>query len=166
MKKRIDECSCGCGGASGGCQDKNSKNYMFFQNLKTLHHSVGELLKMNPSELDALLSDGHAWAVDHITTSADDVEEVYHFVTSALGHKDLDTSDAYNSQRPQFVPVTFNNHSEMKNFVREIIRKVKDGYRLYSKKKHAGKRRNMGTFSSLTAAKEHEKDINYFKHRA
>ena len=36
----------------------------------------------------------------------------------------------------------------------------------YSKKKHDGKRRNMGTFPTLTAAKEHEQDINYFKHQA
>lgn len=163
MKKRLNECGCGCGGAAGGCQDDRSENYMFFQNLKTLHHAVEELLKMDPAELDALLSDGHDWAVDHITTSADDVEEVYHFVTSAIGHEDMDMhdmDDAYNSQQPHFVPVTFNNHDEMKNFIREIIRKVKGGYRLYS---HSG--RNLGTFDSKSAAKKHEREVQYFKHK-
>jgi hypothetical protein len=47
-----------------------------------------------------------------------------------------------------------------------MIRKLKNGeYRLYSKKQDpkTGKRRNLGTFSSLAAAKEHERDVQYFK---
>jgi hypothetical protein len=82
-------------------------NYMFFQNLKTIHHAIGELLNMDPSKIDSLLSNGHAWAVDHISTSADDVEEVYHFLTTNCG---CDHSDKYNTQQPQFVPVDFKNH--------------------------------------------------------
>lgn len=103
--KRLNECGCGCGGAKGGCQDKESQNYMFFQNLETIQHAVSELLTMDQSQVDALLSNGHAWAVDHITTSADDIEEVYHFLTTNMGHE-----DAYNSQEPQFVPISFGNH--------------------------------------------------------
>jgi hypothetical protein len=47
-----------------------------------------------------------------------------------------------------------------------MIRKLKSGkYRLYSRKKDAktNKRRNLGTFSSLAAAKKHEREIQYFK---
>ena len=47
-----------------------------------------------------------------------------------------------------------------------MIRKLKSGkYRLYSRKKDArtGRRRNLGTFSSLAAAKRHERAIQYFK---
>ena len=47
-----------------------------------------------------------------------------------------------------------------------MIRKLKSGeYRLYSKKKdvHTNKRRNLGTFSTLAAAKKHEQEIQYFK---
>ncbi len=49
-----------------------------------------------------------------------------------------------------------------------IIKKLPNGkYRLYSKKKDKnGKRRNLGTFDSISAAKDREKDINYFKHNA
>ena len=46
-----------------------------------------------------------------------------------------------------------------------MIRKIKSGkYRLYSRKKDAktGKRRNLGTFSSL-AAKKHERAVQFFK---
>lgn len=48
-----------------------------------------------------------------------------------------------------------------------MIRKLKSGeYRIYSRKKNpkTNKRRNLGTFSSLEAAKKHEKAIQYFKH--
>jgi hypothetical protein len=47
-----------------------------------------------------------------------------------------------------------------------MIRKLKSGeYRLYSRKKDAktGKRKNLGTFNSLEAAKRHERDVQFFK---
>jgi hypothetical protein len=47
-----------------------------------------------------------------------------------------------------------------------MIRKLKSGkYRLYSRKRDArtGRRRNLGTFASLAAAKRHERAIQYFK---
>lgn len=48
-----------------------------------------------------------------------------------------------------------------------MIRKLKSGdYRIYSRRKNpkTGKRRNLGTFKSLAAAKKHERAIQYFKH--
>jgi hypothetical protein len=47
-----------------------------------------------------------------------------------------------------------------------MIRKLKSGeYRLYSLKKDesTGKRRNLGTFSTLEKAKQHEREVQYFK---
>lgn len=47
-----------------------------------------------------------------------------------------------------------------------MIRKLKSGeYRLYSKKKDpkTNKRRNLGTFNTLEAAKKHEQEIQHFK---
>jgi len=47
-----------------------------------------------------------------------------------------------------------------------MIRKLPSGgYRLYSRKKDpkTGKRKNLGTFSSLAAAKKHEKAVQFFK---
>jgi hypothetical protein len=49
-----------------------------------------------------------------------------------------------------------------------MIRKLKSGeYRLYSRKKdrRTGKRRNLGTFSSLKKAKQHERAVQFFKRR-
>ena len=49
-----------------------------------------------------------------------------------------------------------------------MIRKLSSGkYRLYSKKKTAaGKRKNLGAFSSRAAAEKHERAVQYFKRAA
>ena len=47
-----------------------------------------------------------------------------------------------------------------------MISKLATGeYRLYSRKKNprTGKRRNLGTFRTLDAAKKHERAVQYFK---
>lgn len=82
--------------------NENKDNYMFFQNLKTIKEAVDEMLAMDPKMVDMILSNGHDWANDHISTSKDDTEEVYNFLkskTSALvaeklkgGQKKLDAN--------------------------------------------------------------------------
>jgi hypothetical protein len=47
-----------------------------------------------------------------------------------------------------------------------MIRKLTSGkYRLYARKKNpsTGRRRNLGTFPSRTAAEKHERAVQYFK---
>jgi hypothetical protein len=49
-----------------------------------------------------------------------------------------------------------------------MIRKLASGqYRLYSRKKDpkTGRRKNLGTFSSRTAAEKHERAVQFFKRR-
>ena len=49
-----------------------------------------------------------------------------------------------------------------------MIRKLKSGeYRLYARKVNpkTGRRRNLGTFRSRTAAEKHEKAVQFFKRR-
>jgi hypothetical protein len=49
-----------------------------------------------------------------------------------------------------------------------MIRNLKSGeYRLYSRKidPKTGKRRNLGTFSTRTAAEKHERAVQFFKHK-
>ena len=80
---------------------ENKDNYMFFQNLKTIRDAVDEMLALDPSMVDMILSDGHDWANDHIATSKDDVEEVKNFLTSKKvvaeklkgGQKKLDVAE-------------------------------------------------------------------------
>lgn len=54
--------------------------YMFFGNLKTIKSRIDEMLQMDPIKVESVLKDGHAWAVDHIATSKDDIEEVADFL--------------------------------------------------------------------------------------
>jgi len=65
-----------------------TENYMFFANISNIKRMCEEILEMDPSMVDTTLTDGHGWAVDHIATSKDDVEEVYGFLksSSALSH--------------------------------------------------------------------------------
>jgi hypothetical protein len=49
-----------------------------------------------------------------------------------------------------------------------MIRKLKSGkYRLYSRKldPRTGKARNLGTFDTRKHAEQHERAVQYFKHR-
>lgn len=131
-------------------------NYMFFQNLKTIHHAIGELLEMDHTKIDQMLNDGHAWAVDHIATSADDVEEVYHFLSSNCG---CNHSDDYNSQKPQFVPADFKNH--LQGMVSERIEHI-DGKWIVKPKKgnHV-----LGTHPTKKAALKQLAAIEISKHK-
>jgi hypothetical protein len=59
-------------------------HYMFFENLKIIKNGVEELMKMDKDKIEALLSNGHDWANDHIATSKDDVEEVHNFFKTKM----------------------------------------------------------------------------------
>jgi hypothetical protein len=54
--------------------------YMFFENLKIIKNAVDKMLQLDEKTVDAILANGHDWAADHISTSKDDVEEVYNFL--------------------------------------------------------------------------------------
>jgi hypothetical protein len=48
----------------------------------------------------------------------------------------------------------------------DVIRKLSTGkYRLYSRKRNprTGRRKNLGTFGSLAAARRHERAVQFFK---
>jgi hypothetical protein len=49
--------------------------------------------------------------------------------------------------------------------VQRMIRKIAQGYRLYSRKKDpkTGHRRNLGTFRTREEAEKHERAVQYFK---
>lgn len=57
------------------------KNYMFFKNIQNIKRMADEILMMDPEEVDSVLNDAN-WAADHISTSKDDIEEVYNFLWS------------------------------------------------------------------------------------
>ena len=82
----------------GDMESGESLNYMFWQNLKTIHHASGELLEMNQQQIDDMCANGHAWAVDHISSSADDIEEVYHFFEANINDYNGETEGGYEDE--------------------------------------------------------------------
>jgi len=60
-------------------EHKETQNYMFFGNLQTMKRLIDKMLEMDESEIDEILKE-HNWALDHIATSKDDVEEVFNFL--------------------------------------------------------------------------------------
>jgi hypothetical protein len=71
----------------------------------------------------------------------------------------------HHSSRP-FPPNRSDYFSNAERIYPRMIRKLKSGdFRLYSRKKDAstGKRKNLGTFSTLEQAKQHEREVQYFK---
>lgn len=89
-------------------EEKELHNYMFFQHLMTIRDAIDDLIKMDRSTVDQILQDGHAWAVDHITTSVDDIEEVYHFLknrSSEISQMEPETDS--------IIPLTTKNSSKM-----------------------------------------------------
>lgn len=67
---------------------RKQDSYMFFGNLQTLKRSIDHLLRMDQATVDRILANGHNWAEDHISTSKDDVEEVYNFLVNHVGHQE------------------------------------------------------------------------------
>jgi hypothetical protein len=72
--------------------EEGTQNYMFFGNLKTIKRLVDEMLEMDEAEVDSMLTNGHNWALDHIATSKDDVEEVFNFLA---GHSEEHKEEHY-----------------------------------------------------------------------
>jgi hypothetical protein len=61
-------------------RDDGINNYMVFSNLEQMKEQIEEILTMDRHMVDQILNDDHNWAVDHIATSKDDVDEVYNFL--------------------------------------------------------------------------------------
>lgn len=60
------------------------ENYMFFQNLHTMKREIEAMLALDHAKVDAILHEGHGWALDHIATSADDILEVSNFLKNSV----------------------------------------------------------------------------------
>ena len=75
----------------GSSEHSDEQYYMFFQNLASIKHYIDEIMKYDPSDIDALLRGGHDWAADHIATSKDDIGEVAEWIRNEMG--DGDTED-------------------------------------------------------------------------
>jgi hypothetical protein len=97
-------------------EHQEQEHYMFFANLENIHRMCEEILQMDPNEIDHILSDGHGWAVDHIATSKDDVEEVFGFLKT-------------HSEKPSHFDSMNNPHfdtEEMKTESKSVVKNFKN----------------------------------------
>jgi hypothetical protein len=79
-------------------EERDSNNYVFFNGLKTISHATSNMINMDYTTVDSILSDGHGWALDHVSTSANDIESVYHFLANELNAYDGDTDGGYEDE--------------------------------------------------------------------
>ncbi len=144
---------CGCGSMKGDCQKPEGS---------MAKHDAMECADDAQAVADMIQDTDNLpeWLEAKITLAADYMNRVKDYLTHYKQHGDMMPGFGGNITQPQFVPVDMPADGNMKQFIREVIRKVKDGYRLYS---HKG--RNLGTFDSKSAAKKHEREVQYFKHR-
>jgi len=80
-------------------EHQENENYMFFANVENICRMCQEILEMDRESVDQILSDGHGWAVDHVATSKDDMEEVFGFLKT---HKKDDQMKMH-SMDPKFI---------------------------------------------------------------
>jgi Holliday junction resolvase RusA-like endonuclease len=81
-------------------EHQETQNYMFFGNLQTIKRLVDKMLEMDESELDNILKE-HNWALDHIATSKDDIEEVFNFLA---GHNEPHDDEEYDYRVKEETP--------------------------------------------------------------
>ena len=68
-------------------ENNGTQNYMFFNNLNTIKRLVDEMLDMDESMIDSLLSE-HDWASDHISVANENIEHVFNFLSSMNGNEE------------------------------------------------------------------------------
>lgn len=122
---KIDECGCGGNAENQEWNEREMENYMFFGNLKTIKMTIDKMMQMNPNEVNALLTDGHDWAADHVATSKDDIQEVADFLVNALSKKGQVHSHSHMSGMPVFVH-TFESFTHI-NEAKKTKKKDQDG---------------------------------------
>lgn len=57
-------------------------NYMFFANLKNICNMAQEILSMDKSKIDQMLTDEHDWATDHVSSAKENLEHVHDWLKS------------------------------------------------------------------------------------
>lgn len=69
-----------------------TENYMFFNNLNAIKRSVDEMLQMDESKIDSILSE-HDWASDHISVANENIEHVFNFLSDPKLESNINESE-------------------------------------------------------------------------
>jgi hypothetical protein len=82
-------------------EENRSSRYMFFSNLEQMKRQCELLLKLDESEIESILEDGHDWAQDHIAEAKNNMDQVFDFIMNQTegGDSDSDYDDMVNEGR-------------------------------------------------------------------
>ena len=113
-------------------ENERALNYMFFQNLEQLKRQAELLLDINKNQINTILEDGHDWAEDHISSSKENLDQVFDFLMNKINKKSFDESIE------SFTEPFLNENSGGKNCAdtdKGCIRKRKSGWVILNNKK-------------------------------
>ena len=60
--------------------ESGGENYMFFSNLEQIKRQCDLLLSFDQDMINQLLSNGHDWADDHVSTAKENMDQVFDFI--------------------------------------------------------------------------------------
>jgi len=151
VKKRLNECGCGCGGARSGCQKPEGS---------MAKHDAMECAEDAQAVANMIQDTDNLpeWLEAKITLAADYMNRVKDYLT----HYTANGQDAMMPApmpKSQFVPVNF--AAQLKQAMNERIQKVEDGWAVYPSK--GGKR--LGTHPTRKAALKQLAAIEIAKHK-
>jgi hypothetical protein len=74
--------------------EKSGENYMFFSNLEQIKRQCDLLLSFDQNMINQLLSNGHDWADDHVSTAKENMDQVFDFIMNEKerGNEEMDES--------------------------------------------------------------------------
>ena len=68
--------------------EQETERYMFFSNLEQIKRQCELLLDLDESEIEGILSNGHDWAQDHISTAKESIDQVFDFLMNETKSED------------------------------------------------------------------------------
>jgi hypothetical protein len=60
--------------------ESSGANYMFFSNLEQIKRQCDLLLGFDQNMINQLLSNGHDWADDHVSSAKENMDQVFDFI--------------------------------------------------------------------------------------
>lgn len=61
-------------------KENENGNYMFFSNLEQIKRQCDLLLNLDKNMVNELLTNGHDWADDHISSAKENIDQVFDFL--------------------------------------------------------------------------------------
>lgn len=113
-------------------ENERALNYMFFQNLEQLKRQAELLLNFDRNQINNILEDGHDWAEDHISSSKENLDQVFDFLMNKINKED------FNESMESFTEEFLNENKAGKNCAdtdKGCIRKRKSGWVILNNKK-------------------------------